>query len=267
MVGMAPVNPLSINNLDFSYNARKLLGGISLEIDAGSLTALLGPNGAGKTTLFRLCLGDIKPESGEVLLSGRSVASTPVHQLPSLVSFVPQSTAPVFPLTVLDMTLLGLKGGIKSFGGPSGEELERAREAIRLSGLEGMEHRVFGTLSGGEKQLAALTRALVQDAPLMLLDEPTAALDIGHETRVEEMLGRLNREKQVTILLSTHSIPLAARLADRVIVLAGGGIIADGPPNDALSTETIEQAFGVRARVSYDEHGQLNVHAAGVFDD
>jgi iron complex transport system ATP-binding protein len=256
--------PLETRDLSFRFTEERLLEHIGFSIREGSFTALLGPNGAGKTTLFRLILGDLKPTSGSVLLSGRESGSIPVGELPGLISFVPQATAPVFPLTVRDIVLLGLQRGGSVLGGPSSEHLDRAQNAIAHVGLLGMEQRVFQTLSGGEKQLAALARALAQDTPLMLLDEPTAALDLGHESRVAGILRKLNRERGATILMSTHSIPLAASLADRIVLLAEGTIIAGGKPEDVITTETIRRAYGMDAEIERDSEGRLTVRAGGL---
>lgn len=228
--------------------ARDAISGVSLRLAAGETTAVLGPNGSGKSTLLRLLLGTLRPASGEAWLADRPLADWPRADLARRVGVVPQGEEAQFPLSVRQLVGMGRYPHL----GPWRREGEADRLAIeaamRRCDVADLSERHIETLSGGERQRARIARALAQEAPALALDEPTAALDIAHEMAIFELLRDLGRAGK-TILLSTHNINLAARYADRVAVLRGGGIAAFGTPADVLSEDLVQSVYGWPVRI------------------
>lgn len=228
--------------------ARPAVDGVTLEIPTGGCTAVLGPNGSGKSTLLRLLLGVLAPAAGEVCFRGRPLARWPRAELARAVAVVPQGEDEVFPLSVRELVAMGRYPHL----GPWRGERERDRHAIEAAmqrcDVAHFAERPLATLSGGERQRARLARALAQETATLALDEPTVALDIRHEMAIFELLRELGRAG-VTVLLITHNLNLAARYADRLVVLDGGRLAAEGPPADVLTRELVERVWRWPARV------------------
>jgi len=233
---------------------------VSVEISRGSLTGLLGPNGCGKTTLLRLLAGMFAPHTGTVTLNGTPLASLSRREVARHVAVVPQETHPAFDYTVMEMVLMGRHPhlGPLQLEGPA--DLALARDALAATGTEHLAHRAYMTLSGGEKQRVVIASALTQASEVLLLDEPTASLDLGYQLEVSALLSRLNRERGVTMLLATHDLNLAAALCDRLVLMREGRVLAQGPTTDVLTAPMVRQIYGVVADVRYHEGaGHLTV--------
>jgi iron complex transport system ATP-binding protein len=233
---------------------------VSVDVPRGSLTGLLGPNGCGKTTLLRLMAGMLTPHTGSVTLNGTPLARLPRREVARHIAVVPQETHPAFDYTVMEMVLMGRHPhlGVMQLEGPA--DLALAHDALAATGTEHLAHRAYMTLSGGEKQRVVIASALTQVSDVLLLDEPTASLDLGYQLEVAALLSQLNRERGMTMLLATHDLNLAASLCDRLVLMREGRVLAQGPTNDVLTAPMVRQLYGVVADVRYHEGaGHLTV--------
>ena len=236
------------------------LHGVSVDVPRGSLVGILGPNGSGKTTLLRLLGGILAPGSGRISIDGRDVSRLPRRDLAREIAVVPQETRLSFDYSVLEVVLMGRYPHLGAFELEGRRDLEIARQAMAATGTLDLEERSFPTLSGGEKQRVVIASALAQSARLMLLDEPTAALDPGYQIEIAALLRRLNAERGVTMAVATHDLNLAAGLCERLILLREGRVLAAGPTDQVLTRETIRALYDVDADVHFHEGaGHLTV--------
>ena len=255
---------LSADRLRFAYRGDSpraaVLDGISLSIDRGAVVAILGPNGAGKTTLLKMLAGVLRPDSGVVRLDGREVGTMPRAAVAKRIAIVPQETHPAFEYTVLEMVLMGRYPHLGPFEIEGPDDVRLAREALTATGTAAFEARGFDTLSGGEKQRVVIAAALAQSADVLLLDEPTASLDLAYQLEIAALVTRLNRERGCTLVLSTHDLNLAAAVCDRVILVREGRALASGRTAEVLTPANIQRTFDVDAEVSrHDAAGHLVV--------
>jgi len=236
------------------------LADVSVEITPGSLTGLLGPNGCGKTTLLKLLCGVLRPHGGAVTLDDRPLSSFTRRELARHVAVVPQETHPAFEYSAMEMVLMGRHPHLGAFQLEGPADFAIARESLTVTGTVDLADRNYMTLSGGEKQRVIIASALAQATELLLLDEPTASLDLGYQLEVASLLARLNRERQVTMVLATHDLNLAASLCDRLVLLRGGQVLAQGPTNDVLTGAMVQQLYDVDADVQFHPRaGHLTV--------
>ena len=231
---------------------------VDLTVGAGEWVALLGPNGAGKTTLLRAIAGLI-PAAGEIRIGDQDPSRVSRRQLSTLVAVVPQNPTVPSGTTVTDYVLLGRTPYIGYLGVESATDLEIVRESLSRLDLEHLADREVGSLSGGELQRTVLARALAQRAPVLLLDEPTSALDIGHVQQVLELVDGLRREDGITVLSAMHDLTLAARYADRMLMLACGEAVASGTAAEVLTEEVINRNYGAHVRVLQTDEGPVVV--------
>lgn len=217
--------------------------GLSMEIPAGAATAVLGPNGSGKSTLLRLLLGVLAPSAGTVELAGRPVGAWGREEMARAVGVVPQGEESVFPMSVRELVAMGRYPHLGPWRREREEDRRAVEEAMRRCDVLDLAARPVATLSGGERQRARVARALAQEAPTLALDEPTAALDVAHEMAIFELLRDLGRAGK-TVLLVTHNLNLAARYADRLVLLDRGRVAAEGTPAEVLTRETVERVYG-----------------------
>ncbi|HKY32731.1 MAG TPA: ABC transporter ATP-binding protein [Candidatus Polarisedimenticolia bacterium] len=236
----------------FGYGRDALFDGLDLAVARGSMTALIGPNGSGKTTLIRLLSGSIPPQGGELLLEGRLLSRLAPRARARLLAVVPQDTALTFDVTVLEMVLMGRTPYLGWLGLESHGDLAAARRAMACTGTLPFASRLLSRLSGGERQLAVVARALAQEPRTLLLDEPTAYLDVRHRLQVYELLARLNRESGLTILTTSHDINLAARYCGRMVLLKDGRIRADGPAAQVFQPAILAEVYGTPLHVFSD---------------
>ena len=255
---------LEVQNLSFAYGrgarARLVLSQVSLAIARGSMVGLLGPNGSGKTTLLRLMSGVLTPGTGAVRLEGRAVGRIARRDLARHVAVVPQETRATFDFTVLEMVLMGRYPHLGPFELEGPADVDIAREALRATGTSELEDRLFATLSGGEKQRVVIAAALAQASDMMLLDEPTTALDLRFQFEVLSVLRALNVERGTTIVVSTHDLNLAAALCERVVLLKDGQVLAQGATTETLTSSNIRALYNVDADVQFHPRaGHLTV--------
>jgi cobalamin transport system ATP-binding protein len=228
-----------------------VLDRVSVEIERGEFVGVIGPNGSGKTTLLKLLTGTLTPTAGSVTLEGRRLEDWTRRAIARRVALVPQETYAPFDFNVLDIALMGRYPHLGAFALEGPDDLAIARRALEATGTAAFEMRALSTLSGGEKQRVIIASALAQDPQLLLLDEPTASLDLGHQLEIQALLGRLNRDKRVTMILSTHDLNLAATLCQRLLLLRDGRVLAAGPTDQVLTPATVKALYGVDADVEH----------------
>ena len=233
---------------------------VTLAIRPGSLTALLGPNGCGKTTLLKLLAGILSPQSGVVELDGIPLKTMTRKAVARRIAVVPQETHPAFEYSVMDMVLMGRHPHLATFTLEGPTDMAIAAEALRATGTIHLAHRLYSTLSGGEKQRVVIASALAQQPQVLLLDEPTASLDLGYQLEVASMLRDLNHQRDVTMVVATHDLNLAAALCDTVVMMREGRVLAEGATRDVLSRENVARLYDVEADVSFhDRAGHLTI--------
>jgi iron complex transport system ATP-binding protein len=247
---------LSLANVSFAFGARPVVDGVTLTIERGTLVAIVGPNGAGKTTLLRLAAGLIAPTGGSIRLAGSDPATTSRRLLARQLAYLPQEYNLVFPFTVTEVVLMGRYPHHGPLALENEEDARLADQAMRRCDVADKAMRRFDALSGGERRRTLLAQAFCQAAELLLLDEPTASLDPAHAAAVFRILAEERNARQATALIVTHDLNLAVRLADRLILLDQGRVVADGPPADILSSPEAKQAFGVPLHVGHLPSGE-----------
>jgi iron complex transport system ATP-binding protein len=253
--GAAPV--LEARGLGFSYGEREVLHDIGFSLAGGELLAMLGPNGAGKSTLFRCILGLEKRYTGLALLYGEDIRRKPPRLLAREAAYVPQTHYPSFNYSVEDMVLMGTAAQGREWASPAASQRRCAQEALERLGIAGLAGRDFVRLSGGERQLVLIARAMAQQAKLLVLDEPTANLDYGNQIRVLVQIKALS-EQGYSVIVSTHNPEHAFLFASRVIALHDSRIAASGSPDAVLSAALIRTLYGVDVRLRRDESGRMN---------
>lgn len=261
---------LEAADVTFGYRGTPIVESLSLRIEQGQLVGLLGPNGAGKTTLLGLLAGLLRPTRGVVRLDGRPLGRLARAVVARRLAVVPQETHLAFDYTVLEMALMGRYPHLGAFEIEGPDDLAIARAALASTGTDHLETRRFATLSGGEKQRVVIASALAQcggaspaagESPgLLLLDEPTASLDLHFQIEVASLLTRLNRERGLTMLVSTHDLNLAASLCTGLVLIRDGRILASGPTANVLTADAVRLLYGMDADVSWhDRAGHLTV--------
>ncbi|HEX6568005.1 MAG TPA: ABC transporter ATP-binding protein [Acidimicrobiales bacterium] len=230
---------------------RRVLDGVDLEVPDGGWLSIVGPNGAGKTTLLRW-LAALVPGAGTLHLDGRAAGGLRRRERARMVAAVPQT--PVIPegMTVVDYVLLGRTPHIRPLGVEGPRDLAAVHDALVQLELVGMADRVVSTLSGGERQRVLIARALAQGAPIVLLDEPTTALDVGHQQQVLELVDALRRERGLSVVSTMHDLTLAGQYADRLVLLDGGRVVVEGLAADVLTEDNLARYYGARVRVIHD---------------
>ncbi len=234
--------------VSLSLGGTRILEDVSFEVGAGEFVALVGPNGAGKTSALRTVNGVLTPDSGRVVVDGESVANLSARETARRVATVPQDTSLAFDFPVREVVAMGRSAHRGRFERTTDEDRAAVERALERAEVADLADRSVGTVSGGERQRVLLARALAQETPVLLLDEPTASLDINHQVRTLSLVRSLAGEGR-TALAAIHDLDLAARFCDALVVLAGGRVLAAGPPGEVLTEEIVERAFGARAAI------------------
>jgi len=226
---------------------------VSLRVGPRSRVGILGANGSGKTTLLRILAGTLRPERGRVQLDGVDLTRFSRRQLARRIAVVPQETHLAFDYSVLEIALMGRYPHLGPCAIEGLRDLSIARDALAATGTSSLEDRSFATLSGGEKQRVVIASAVAQETPLMLLDEPTASLDLGYQLEIASLLRRLNRERGIAMVVATHDLNFAASVCEQLVLLRDGQVIASGPVGEVLTRERVLDLYRVEADVSYHE--------------
>lgn len=226
---------------------------VSVAIERGAVVGLLGPNGSGKTTLLRVLAGMLDPTEGRVMLDGVGIGAMPRRALARRIAVVPQETHLAFDYTVREVALMGRYPHLGPFELEGPRDLSIVRDALAATGTIHLEQRSFATLSGGEKQRVVIASALAQQADILLLDEPTASLDLGYQLEVSSLVARLNRERGLTVVVATHDLNFAAGLCLSLVLLRNGRVIVAGPTAETLNVAAIRALYDVEANVWFDQ--------------
>lgn len=239
---------MRVENLHFSYGSHEVLKGVSFGVEDSGFVSLLGPNGAGKSTLFRCMLGLMEPTSGSVHICGRDIRNMPAAELSHRVAYIPQSHTPVFNFSVFDMVLMGTTAQLSRFSSPGKQQKELAEAAMERMGIAHLRSRGCSNISGGERQLALIARAIAQQAKILVMDEPSASLDYGNKLRVMETVKSLTNDGY-TVIQSTHDPDQAYLYSDQILALYDGRILACGTPRDTISSTLVSTLYGVDVEV------------------
>lgn len=237
---------------------------VSVRIARGSLTGLIGPNGCGKTTLLKLLSGVLTPDSGTISLAGAALASMSRRHVAQRIAVVPQETHPAFEYTVLEMALMGRHPHLGPFQLEGPADLAIARESLAATGTLHLADRSYMALSGGEKQRVIIASALAQTPEVLLLDEPTASLDLGYQLEIGLLMRRLNRARSATMVMATHDLNLAASLCDTLVLMRNGRVLASGQTSEVLTSAMVRELYDIEADVRRHElAGHLTVVPLG----
>ena len=239
---------LAAEALGFGYRGHAVGRGVSLELGPGEVLCLLGPNGGGKTTLMKTLLGLLPPQAGRVLLDGEDLALMSRKRLARIVGYVPQAHAAFFPFGVLDIVLMGRSAHIGLFAAPSAADRIIAEGALDRLGIAFLRDRIYTELSGGERQLVLIARALAQEPRILIMDEPTASLDFGNQLRVLRQIAALARSG-ISVLFSTHDPDHVFLCGDRVALLQGGTLEALGTPDAVITSAALQRLYGVEVQI------------------
>lgn len=236
---------MSIENLSGGYTNTKtdVIHRVSFNIYPQDFIGILGPNGSGKTTLFKLATKALQTRTGRVLFQNNDIKRMDLKALARQIAFVPQETIVDFPFTVNEMVLMGRIPHLGRTQRETKKDLQRVEEALRLTDTLGLKNKGINELSSGERQRVFIARALAQDPLLLLLDEPTSHLDIGHQIQILDLLKKLNHDSNLSVLIILHDLNLASEYCNRILLLKEGEIFSQGAPEDVLTYQNIEELF------------------------
>jgi iron complex transport system ATP-binding protein len=248
---LTPVLDVSGVSVTYRSSGREIvaLRDASLSLSAGEVVGLVGPNGSGKTTLIRVVTGVVKPNAGHVTIAGGDARSMRQVELARQIAVVPQEPSLPPAFTALACVLMGRTPHLRLLQNEGSSDLEAARRAMLATDTWSLADRLLGELSGGERQRVVVARALAQDTPILLLDEPTAHLDLGHQASVLDLMRRFARVERKAILAVVHDLTLAARYCDRLVMLRGGSVVATGTPTEVLTSERLRDVYGLAVEV------------------
>jgi iron complex transport system ATP-binding protein len=246
---------LTIRDLTLAYNGHNVLEDISLELPAGQVLGLIGPNGAGKTSLIRAISGVLPVKQGRIEVGGQNLGDLSELQRARRIAVVPQSASLPPAFSVAECVALGRTPHLNWLGQLGAADEAQVQRALAATETEAIAERRVGQLSGGEQQRVLLARALAQDCPILLLDEPTAHLDLHHQAAILELVRRMAAEQDLAVLVAIHDLNLAAMYADRLALLVGGRLRVAGPPAEVLTEEHLAAAYATPLRIR-QENGE-----------
>jgi iron complex transport system ATP-binding protein len=251
---------LEVKKLNFSYGSRKILTDISFQVPEGKLVCVLGANGVGKSTLFRCILGLNDKYGGEILINEESIKKLSIKELAKRVAFIPQSHTPTFNYKVIDIVLMSTTVYLDIFSSPGKAQRKIAQEALERVGISHLAQRGYEKISGGERQLALIARALAQQTKIIVMDEPTSSLDYGNQIRVLSQAKQLTREGY-TIIQSIHHPDQAFLYADKTLVLHQGSVLRYGETKDIINEGVINKIYGINVELNslYDDMLRVSV--------
>jgi iron complex transport system ATP-binding protein len=237
---------LEVQNITINYGVCAVVRNISFSLQAGKIVALLGANGAGKTTLLKTLNGGLAIASGKIELNGKSLKDFSRREIAQKIAVVAQETETKFPVSVLEFVLSGRFAHGAAFGWETADDLKIALQSLEICDLKNYENRMMNQLSGGERQRVVLARALATEAEILLLDEPTANLDLAHQALMFRLIKKRCENERAAAIVITHDLNLAAEFADEILLLKNGEILSKGAPREVLTEENLNEVFNVR---------------------
>lgn len=249
---------LEVSDLTCGYRNLAIVSNISVAITSGDVLCLLGPNGSGKTTFFKTILGLLKSLKGRIYLDGQDIKTWPHSRIARLIGYIPQSHHPQFPFKVIDIALMGRTAHLKPFASPSETDVSIAEEALKTLNISYLKDRTYTEISGGERQLVLIARALAQQSPILLMDEPTASLDFGNQMMV---LGRIRQlaGSGLAIIMACHFPEHVFLYGTKALLFKEGGVYSSGHPETAVTKENIKALYGVDVEIAAVDTGQGNI--------
>lgn len=244
-------------NLCYAYGGTSVLNNLSFTVSRGELFIVIGPNGSGKTTLMKILAGLLKADKGDLEIKGRPIGSYKRKTFARQIAFVPQQVPTDFPFIVSDVVLFGRSPHLGTFGLESQKDIDLAKKAMEFTETSHLVKRRMDQLSGGECQRVFIARAICQDPDIIILDEPTASLDIAHQMRIMDMMEKMKQEKQITAIMVSHDVNLAAMYADKLMLINQGKLVKYGSPKDVLTYKTLESVYGCALLVDVNPLGKL----------
>ena len=252
------MSTIEFHDVSVRYGLEPVLDQLAFTIESGSWVSVIGPNGAGKSTMLRALVG-LTPFAGSITIDGRHVDRMRRRELARSLGYVAQTPEHPAGMSVFDYVMLGRTPHRSYLGTGTDNDLSIGREVLSLLDLERLSARPISSVSGGEAQRAAIARAVAQRAPVLLLDEPTSSLDIARQQEVMNLIDGLRTSEGFTVISTMHDLTLAGQYADRLLLLADGGIRGDGPPREVLTTEATERHYGAFVRVVEGADGAITV--------
>ncbi|MDO4438468.1 MAG: ABC transporter ATP-binding protein [Eubacteriales bacterium] len=239
---------LEVNNVSGGYGHKKIIKNVSCKADKGEILCLLGPNGCGKTTLFRMILGILPLSSGNIMLDGKDLSSLSQRERANLIAYIPQSHTPSFSYSVLDVVLMGRAAFISSLKTPGSKDMEAAKNALNLLHILHLADRKYTDLSGGQRQLVLIARAICQSSKILVLDEPAASLDYANQQLLINVISDLAK-KGFCIIMSTHSPEHPASIGDKTLLLKEGQVAAFGSSDEVITNDNLKMVYGIEIDV------------------
>jgi len=248
---------IQVKNLTHAYGDLPVLRNITFSVQKGDFYIIIGPNGSGKTTLMKFLARILKSPGGHLEILGLPLDQYTRKALARIIAFVPQTIPVDFPFTVTEIVLMGRSPYLGMLGLEQEKDLEIAREAIAFTGLEHLAHRKLDQLSGGEQQRVFIARAICQQPQVILLDEPTASLDLAHQVRLMDLMEKLQQEMGVTVVMVSHDVNLAAMYGNRLLLINEGRIVCQGVPDEVLTFEILEDVYGCTLLIDENPLGKF----------
>lgn len=251
---------MKIEDLSFCYNSKQVFQDISFSVDTGEILFLLGPNGTGKTTLFKVILGILKANKGHIFLNDEDVVKWPQKKLARHIGYVPQSTTPAFPFSVIDVVLMGRTPYISNFSVPTKKDKDIAINVLKDLDIIHLKDKNYTKISGGERQLVLIARALAQQPKFLIMDEPTSSLDYGNQIKILSCIKKLS--SNIGVIVSTHMPDHALRYATKAIMMKNGRILSCGEPSMVINRENLQELYNVEtqmASILTDNNQQIKV--------
>jgi cobalamin transport system ATP-binding protein len=250
-------NAVDITNLSFAYRNNPVLNNLSFSVSEGEFFIIIGPNGSGKTTLMKIIAGILKTKIGELKVFHQPLKKYTLKDLAKTIAIVPQMAAPDFPFTVTELVLMGRSPHLNVLGLEQEKDLEIAQNAMAFTEVEHLAHRKVDQLSGGECQRVFIARAVCQEPKIILLDEPTASLDLAHQVKVMDLMEKLKNEMGFTVIMVSHDVNLAAMYSDRILLLKTGEIVNIGKPDEILTLQILKETYGCKLLVDESPVGRF----------
>ncbi|MGB9762258.1 MAG: ABC transporter ATP-binding protein [Caldimicrobium thiodismutans] len=250
---------LEVKALSFEHKRqkRRILQDISFVANQGEITTILGPNGAGKTTLFKCITGVWENYQGEILVNNKKIDNLPFTQRARFFSVVPQDHTPPFPYSVFEVVLMGRASYVGLFSLPSKEDHKKVEEVLEMIGISHLKDKPYTQISGGERQLTLIARAIVQETPVIILDEPTSHLDFKNQQLILSKIKEITKEKSLITVITLHDPNLASLFSDKVVILKEGRVLYDGHPNEVIVKKILKETYGIEIEVI--KHNGVNI--------